>query len=326
MMYQMATGKLPFPGTSFGEVLIGHLQIPPTPPREYNPEVPEAYEAIILKCLAKKQEERFQSMSELHDAILAVMESLGISRELPVADATELAAASGGTKTKSSPGTTKTPTKALPKPALPKRTPQQPLRATPQPQMTVAQPAPPAPLPRSRVGLMVGIGVGALVVIGVGVAFVVQQQAAENRHAAEEAAKLAARHMAEEVEAKRKADEEAVRKAESERIVLSVISEPVGATVEATWKDGAKASVTPIDIQVPRNTKVHFAFSKKDYLPSAQDVVAEAPQVVKAVLSAEPRAAPPPRPTASRTHPDETGKKAKPASSDQQTDSIPVEF
>src|SRR5205814_3283360 len=31
MMYQMATGKLPFPGTSFGEVLIGHLQIPPTP-------------------------------------------------------------------------------------------------------------------------------------------------------------------------------------------------------------------------------------------------------------------------------------------------------
>ena len=34
MMFQMATGRLPFPGTSFGEVLIGHLQLPPPrPPR-----------------------------------------------------------------------------------------------------------------------------------------------------------------------------------------------------------------------------------------------------------------------------------------------------
>src|SRR5437899_447169 len=33
MMFQMATGKLPFPGTSFGEVLIGHLQLPPPSPR-----------------------------------------------------------------------------------------------------------------------------------------------------------------------------------------------------------------------------------------------------------------------------------------------------
>src|SRR5207237_992981 len=33
MMYQMATGRLPFPGTSFGEVLIGHLQLTPPAPR-----------------------------------------------------------------------------------------------------------------------------------------------------------------------------------------------------------------------------------------------------------------------------------------------------
>src|SRR5437588_8083155 len=49
MMYQMATGKLPFPGSSFGEVLIGHLQLPPPPIREGNPDVPEAYEAVPMK-------------------------------------------------------------------------------------------------------------------------------------------------------------------------------------------------------------------------------------------------------------------------------------
>src|SRR5438067_6900047 len=98
MMYQMATGMLPFPGTSFGEVLIGHLQIPPKPPREHVPEIPEAYEKIILKCLEKQQENRYQSMSELHDAILAALQQLGISRDLPAADPAEVAAA-GGTRT-----------------------------------------------------------------------------------------------------------------------------------------------------------------------------------------------------------------------------------
>src|SRR5207302_10552506 len=65
MMYQMATGRLPFPGTSFGEVLIGHLQLTPPAPRTLAPEIPEAYEAVIVKCLQKKQEDRYQSMREV---------------------------------------------------------------------------------------------------------------------------------------------------------------------------------------------------------------------------------------------------------------------
>src|SRR5207237_1029007 len=104
MMYQMATGKLPFPGTSFGEVLIGHLQIPPTPPHEVSPKVPLAYEAVILKCLQKKQADRYQSMREVHGALAAVMDQLGISKDLPAAGVAELAAASAGTKMKTSPG------------------------------------------------------------------------------------------------------------------------------------------------------------------------------------------------------------------------------
>ena len=98
MMYQMACGKLPFPGSSFGEVLIGHLQLPPPPLKEIAPDIPEAYEAVIMKCLEKQQDNRYQTMNELHDAILDVMESLGITRDLPAADAAELAAVSS-TKT-----------------------------------------------------------------------------------------------------------------------------------------------------------------------------------------------------------------------------------
>src|SRR5207245_11112918 len=104
MTCQMATGELPFPGTSFGEVLIRHLQPPPPPPRSLVPAIPQAYEAMVLKCLEKKQEDRYQTMREVHDALAQVMERLGISRELPPATAEELAAAATGTKTRTSPG------------------------------------------------------------------------------------------------------------------------------------------------------------------------------------------------------------------------------
>src|SRR5207253_6705056 len=83
MMFQLATGKLPFPGSSFGEVLIGHLQLPPPEPRSLCPDIPEEYQGIILKCLAKSQDERFQTMRDLHDAIAGCMEAHGITRELP---------------------------------------------------------------------------------------------------------------------------------------------------------------------------------------------------------------------------------------------------
>ncbi|TMA24949.1 MAG: serine/threonine protein kinase [Deltaproteobacteria bacterium] len=318
MMYQMATGKLPFPGSSFGEVLIGHLQLPPPPIREVNPDVPEAYEAVIMKCLEKQQANRYQSMVDLHDAILGVMEQLGISRELPMADAAEVAAA-GGTKTKSSPGSgPKTPVKAAPKPALPKKTP-----VAAQVQQATAYQPPPMPPPKARTGLFVGLGVGGVAVIG-GIIFVLMQQnAEENRKAADRAAHLAAERVAADArEAARKA-EEAAKAQENEKVFLSVVSEPLGALVEATWKDGAKAAATPFDISVPKNMKVHFAFSKKEFLHYATDVIADTPQVVKATLQPEPKA------TARvvRTRDEESPKKAKPASDSKNTDdTIPVEF
>ncbi len=89
MMFQLATGRLPFPGAAFGEVLIGHIQLPPPRPRDLNPAVPEGYETVILRTLQKRQEDRFQSMEQLHEAISRVMGQLGISTELPPAGKSE---------------------------------------------------------------------------------------------------------------------------------------------------------------------------------------------------------------------------------------------
>jgi hypothetical protein len=115
--------------------------------------------------------------------------------------------------------------------------------------------------------------------------------------------------------------EEEQRRQQEERVQLSIVSEPVGAIVEATWSDGVKAAVTPFDLAVPRNASVHFAFSKKEYVPWSTDVIADGPKVVRASLLAEPKAAPPPR--VPRTNPVRADKKSTPAEKD---DTIPVEF
>ncbi len=281
MMFQMATRRLPFPGLSFGEVLIGHLQLPPPRPRELAPAIPEPYEQLILKCLEKSQEARPQSMRDLHDALGQVMDQLGISRDLPAASPEEIASSSGGTKTCSVPGMiARTPARAL-RSSVP--------RKTPRLQETVATPAPPV-LPKPRIGLFIGLSAVAVAVVG-GIVVFVLQQSAESRRAAERAAHLAAQQFAEQARQQALWNEEEQRRRAGEKVQLSVVSDPVGAIVEAAWKDGVKAAVTPFDLEVPRNSSVKLSFSKKEYIPSMIQILADTPQVVRASLVAEPKPA-----------------------------------
>jgi tRNA A-37 threonylcarbamoyl transferase component Bud32 len=70
LVFQMMTGRLPFDAASMGGVLIKHVTEPPPAPRGINPAIPPSVEQIILRCLAKPPEARFQSMDELRQALL----------------------------------------------------------------------------------------------------------------------------------------------------------------------------------------------------------------------------------------------------------------
>ncbi|WAS95853.1 serine/threonine protein kinase [Nannocystis punicea] len=74
LMFRMFTGRLPFRAKAFMAVLGMHMQQPPPRPSEVDPNHPvsERQEAIILRCLAKKPEDRFQSADELAAAIRAI--------------------------------------------------------------------------------------------------------------------------------------------------------------------------------------------------------------------------------------------------------------
>lgn len=67
--YHMLTGRVPFDARSLGGVLRKIVSQPPRAPREIRPEIPEALEAIVLRCLAKEPAERYASMTELAQAL-----------------------------------------------------------------------------------------------------------------------------------------------------------------------------------------------------------------------------------------------------------------
>jgi len=65
VVYEMFTGKVPFSGTTPLSIMRGHTDKSPPLPSEINPDVSPAVQALLLKALAKKREERYQSAGEM---------------------------------------------------------------------------------------------------------------------------------------------------------------------------------------------------------------------------------------------------------------------
>jgi eukaryotic-like serine/threonine-protein kinase len=79
MLYELATGGVPFDAENFVGILSQQLYQDPVPPREAAPRanIPLAFESIILKCMAKRPERRYQSMLELKEELLDLEARLG---------------------------------------------------------------------------------------------------------------------------------------------------------------------------------------------------------------------------------------------------------
>jgi len=65
IIYELLTGKTPFSGETPWSVALKHKNDRPHDPRELNPAIPESMSRIILKCLEKQKETRYQSAEEL---------------------------------------------------------------------------------------------------------------------------------------------------------------------------------------------------------------------------------------------------------------------
>ncbi|HEX7508506.1 MAG TPA: serine/threonine-protein kinase [Polyangia bacterium] len=70
ILFEMLTGKVPFGGEGYGEIIVKHITAPVPSPRTINPRLPASVESIILRALAKPREDRFQTMDEFAAALL----------------------------------------------------------------------------------------------------------------------------------------------------------------------------------------------------------------------------------------------------------------
>ncbi|HAA89275.1 MAG: Serine/threonine-protein kinase Sp [Thermoanaerobacterales bacterium 50_218] len=69
VLYEMATGEVPFKGDNPISVALKHLQEEPPPIRQKNPAIPPELEQVIFKAMAKDPENRFSSADEMRKAL-----------------------------------------------------------------------------------------------------------------------------------------------------------------------------------------------------------------------------------------------------------------
>jgi len=65
MAYELLTGRPPFTGMSSQQILAAHVTQAPDPVSRHRPTCPPALEAVIMRCLAKRAADRFQTAEEL---------------------------------------------------------------------------------------------------------------------------------------------------------------------------------------------------------------------------------------------------------------------
>jgi serine/threonine protein kinase len=75
ILYEIFTGRLPFEDKNPIEQAMKHLKHPVPPPRSLRPEISPQVEAVILKLLAKKPEDRYPNGAALFKALSAALRS-----------------------------------------------------------------------------------------------------------------------------------------------------------------------------------------------------------------------------------------------------------
>ncbi len=74
ILYEMASGRVPFDADNLMGILTKHMYEKPIPPHELPPpiDVPPGLEAVIMKCLEKSTDVRYQSMAEVKADLEAI--------------------------------------------------------------------------------------------------------------------------------------------------------------------------------------------------------------------------------------------------------------
>jgi serine/threonine protein kinase len=76
ILFEMVTGRVPFEGTTPLSIVLKHRSEPPADPRTLNAQTSDRLSRLILKCLAKRREDRYATAAEVVEELAAVERSL----------------------------------------------------------------------------------------------------------------------------------------------------------------------------------------------------------------------------------------------------------
>ncbi len=79
ILYEMMTGRVPFEGDTALSVALKHKAEEPSDPREFNDKVSGEMSAVILKCMEKEREKRYQEAEELLSELKNIEEGISIA-------------------------------------------------------------------------------------------------------------------------------------------------------------------------------------------------------------------------------------------------------
>ena len=79
ILYQMVTGKMPFPGTTAVYIAAQHVQLLPPSPRALRTDLPPAAEEVILQAMAKKASHRYARAQDIAGAFRSALMTANIA-------------------------------------------------------------------------------------------------------------------------------------------------------------------------------------------------------------------------------------------------------
>jgi serine/threonine protein kinase/Tfp pilus assembly protein PilF len=82
IFYEMVTGQVPFQADSAFAIGMKHKSEIPQAPRTINPQVPHDLDRLVMKCMEKEREQRYQTAEEILSDLRRIRESITTSREI----------------------------------------------------------------------------------------------------------------------------------------------------------------------------------------------------------------------------------------------------
>jgi len=83
ILFEMVAGKIPFEGDTPLSIALKHKTEEPPNPQDFNAQIPEELNTVILKCLEKEKEERYQSIGGLFSDLDKIEKEISTKERIP---------------------------------------------------------------------------------------------------------------------------------------------------------------------------------------------------------------------------------------------------